>query len=532
MAPRSPTMAFEPTPALEQNKENYSPFGYPNDVQPHDDVYNRSVRFAEIPTITSPVRRSQSIANPQNIPLLPSVSSASNLPRQQASSIRFKNAGPEINMDEYIDNTRSVIEAQREGFEKEKMIFDRERKMWNTERARLKERIADLEAKLNKPQATGGRRRYSNDSTSAPGVDSFRSTHSSFSGPSVTSSASGSRQPSQEKDKITTPIWEGPEITAPVTRVFSNDDPKTVTHLPSISEDEPLTNGDTVSPKTDVPAVPIPIETLDRTLEGIMIKSTALAPSFVARINSGPHSPAHSPSPRPHPVDGLAMEMNNLLSPLDEKLRRHAGHTPMNFGTNGASTGGNSTEHPTPKAERPVAPAPTARPLLRPSENSDSYFSFVGESNDTINNETSDATDEKRRADVRRGTLSQAGPILREDSLEDPELDEDPALQGPLMLDPAAKLKSSNSFLDLVDAKLQEEIKQHPEVSTEPAQTAAVVSPGTCNVNASRSPEHDDEYQRKQKELEADDGMPKLKMKRSMNFGSAWGGTFPGRHMS
>ena len=531
MTPRSPTMAFEPTPALEQNKENYSPFGYPNDVQPHNDDYNRTVRFSDIPTITSPGRRSQSIANPQNIPLLPSVSSASNLPRQQASSIRFKNAVPEIDMDAYIENTRSVIEAQREGFEKEKQAFNRERKMWNTERSRLKSRIADLELKLNIAQRAGGQRRYSNDSTTAPGVESFRSTYGSFSGPSVTSSASSSRQPSQEKDKITTPIWEGPEVTAPVTRVFSNDDQKAVMHLPSISEDEPI-NGDTVSPKTDLPAVPIPIETLDRSLEGIMIKSTALAPSFVARINSGPHSPAHSPSPRPHPAEGLAMEMNNLLSPLDEKLRRNAGHTPMNFGTNGASTGGNSTEHPTPKAERPVAPASTARPLLRPSENSDSYFSFVGESKGTFNNDSSDAIDEKRRADVRRGTLSQAGPILREDSVEEPELDDDPALQGPLMLDPAAKLKSSNSFLDLVDAKLQEEIKQHPEVSTEPSQTAAVVSPGMSNGNSSRSPEHDDEYERKQKELEADDGMPKLKMKRSMNFGSAWGGTFPGRHMS
>jgi hypothetical protein len=125
MAPRSPTMAFEPTPALEQNKENYSPFGYPNDIKPRDEDYNRSVRFSDFPTITSPVRRAQSIANPQNIPLLEPVSSASNVPRQHASSIRFKNAIPEIDMDAYIENTRSVIEGQREGFEKEKKTFDR-----------------------------------------------------------------------------------------------------------------------------------------------------------------------------------------------------------------------------------------------------------------------------------------------------------------------------------------------------------------------------------------------------------------------
>lgn len=533
MAPKSPTMAFEPTPALEQNKENYSPFGYPNDIKPRDNDYNRSVRFPDFPSVTSPVRRAQSIANPQNIPLLEPVSSASNIPRQQASSIRFKNAVPEIDMEAYIENTRSVIEGQREGFEKEKKAFDRERKMWNAERSMLKARIAELEFKLNKSQDTSGKRRYSNDSTTAPNITSFRAAYGSFSGPILSSSASSSRQPSQEKDKITTPIWEGPENTAPVTRVFSNEDQKTVTHLPSISEDEAMTESDAISPSTDIPAAPIPIEAIDSNLEGIMIKPTALAPSFVARISSGTQSPAHSPSPRPRASDGLAMEMNSLLSPLDDKLKRHAGHTPMNFGTNGASTGGNSTEHPTPKAENPPAPAPTVRPPIRPHENSDGYFSFADNSNDLAKVDEVNTVDEKRRADVRRGTLSHPNPNPFNPEESTNELDEDPALQGPLMLDSAAKLKSSNSFLDLVDAKLQEEISQHPEVSTEASQTAAVLSPRKSSGNSARSPEHTvDQYQRKENEVEADDGMPKLKMKRSMNFGSAWGGTFPGRHLS
>jgi hypothetical protein len=533
MASKSPTMAFEPTPALEQNKENYSPFGYPDDIKPRDDDYNKSVRFPDFPTITSPVKRAQSIANPQNIPLLEPISSASNIPRQQASSVRFKNAVPEIDMDAYIENTRSVIEGQREGFEKEKKTFDRERKMWNAERSMLKARIAELEFKLNKSQDTSGKRRYSNDSTTAPNITSFRATYSSFSGPSVSGSASSSRQPSQEKDKIATPIWEGIENTAPVTRVFSNEDQKTVSHLPSISEDEAMTKGDEISPSTEFPAAPIPIEAIDSNLEGIMIKPTALVPSFVARISSGNQSPAHSPSPRPRASDGLALEMNNLLSPLDEKLKRHAGHTPMNFDVNGASTGGNSTERSTPKAEKPPAPAPTARPAIRPRENSDSYFSFADNSKDPVKVGEVDTVDGKRRADVRRGTLAHPNlnPFNPEEAPD--ELDEDPALEGPLMLDSAAKLKSSNSFLDLVDAKLHNEISQHPEVSAEASQTAAVCSPEKSSGDSARSPEHTgDQYQRKQEEIEAEDGMPKLKMKRSMNFGSAWGGTFPGRHLS
>ena len=519
-------MAFEPTPALEQNKENYSPFGYPNDVKPDDD-YNKSVRFSDFPTVTSPVKRAQSIANPQNIPLLEPISSASHVPRQHASSVRFRNAVPEIDMDAYLEHTRSVIEGQREGFEKEKKAFDQERKMWNAERSMLKARIAELEFKLNKSQSGSSKRRYSNDSTVAPNVHSIRSASSYFPDSSKTNSTTSSRQPSREKEKLTTPIWEGPENTAPVTRVFSNEDQKTVNHMPSISEDEALQSGeDAVSPKTE-PSVPIPIEAIDSNLEGIMIKSTALNPSFVARINSGTQSPAHSPSPRPRPADGnLALEMNNLLSPLDEKLKRNAGHTPMNFSTNGASPGDNSTEQPTPTQEKPPAPPSTARPPLRPSENSDSYFCFTAEGGNDVKVDELDAMEEKRRADVRRGTLSQPGPILQ--SEETQELDEDPELQGPLMLDPSAKLKSSDSFLNLVDAKLQDEIKQHPEVSTDTEQTAALLSP----TSGTGSPSKNDNFEKEQKQIEVDDGMPKLKMKRSMNFGSAWGGTFPGRHMS
>jgi hypothetical protein len=520
-------MAFEPTPALEHNKENYSPFGYPNDVKPDDD-YNKSVRFSDFPTITSPVKRAQSIANPQNIPLLEPISSASHVPRQQASSIRFKNAVPEIDMDAYLEHTRSVIEGQREGFEKEKKAFDQERKMWNAERSMLKARIAELEFKLNKSQgSSSSKRRYSNDSTVAPCVDSIRSAYIYFPDSSKTNSTTSSRQPSRETEKITAPIWEGPENTAPVTRVFSNEDQKTVDHMPSISEDEALqSGGDAVSPKTE-PAVPIPIEAIDSNLEGIMIKSTALAPSFVARINSGTQSPAHSPSPRPRPADGnLALEMNNLLSPLDEKLKRHAGHTPMNFSTNGASSGGNSSGQPTPRQEKPPAPTSSVCIPLRPSENSDSYFSFTAEGENAVKVDELDVVEEKRRADVRRGTLSQLGPILQ--SEETQELDEDPELQGPLMLDPSAKLKSSDSFLSLVNAKLQDEIKQHPEVSKDAEQTAALLSP----TSGTGSPSKSDTFEKEQTQIEVDDGMPKLKMKRSMNFGSAWGGTFPGRHMS
>jgi len=276
-----------------------------------------------------------------------------------------------------------------------------------------------------------------------------------------------------------------------VTRVFSHDDD--VSHLPSISEDDSLPFlSKQISPIHKEEARSIPIGQIDKELDGITLKSTgpAVTSSFV-KIHSPPIvSPGRSPSPEQSTNGGLRVDMQRLVSPLDEKLKRHAGHTPMAFdGT--LSTEQTTNTVPSPRQEDPPDPAPTTRPSIRPSENSDSYFSFVGQP----------------------GKLDVQSDTIAEEAVEDEPLfepDEDPALKGPLMLDPSAKSQAANVFLEQVDAKLKEAAAY--EVSD-----AANSEPSPANVDG-----QDEKPEQKQ------DDFPHLKIKKSTNFGSAWGGDMPG----
>ena len=92
--------------------------------------------------------------------------------------------------------------------------------------------------------------------------------------------------------------------------------------------------------------------------------------------------------------------------------------------------------------------------------------------------------------------------------------EEDPALKGPLMLDPNAKSQAAHAFLESVDAKLSQEAVQRSR-----------------NDSIFSDDSQDSTSRRKQKTSvqEADDDMPRLKIKNSVNFGSAWGGDMPGR---
>lgn len=483
MAPRSPTHAFDPTPALETNKYNYSPLNDPFRLASSRDSFqkfNKEVHFTE-PTIIPPQGR-HSIAT-TNVPLLPSVSSASQLPKQ---SFRITPPQSGIDINAYIENCRNLNEQLRQAHETE-------RRTWEIERSALQARIADLEFKLKKSRDP--RRRSSNE-TSAAGAQAFRADFFAKHAKSVPT-VIGPASESAIADPV--PVWKGPEVTPPATRVFSNEED--LSHLPSISEDEPFPDlTKEISPTTvmleKVESVPVPIEQVDKTLDGITLKSAALTSSFEAKITSPQFgSPAHSPSPRPKQTSdgGLHVEMNSLLSPMDEKLKRNAGHTPMLFdGT--LSSEMQSTENPTPKLEDPPAPAPTKRPPLRPSEDSDSYFSFISQTK-----ETEAAPDQ---------TGVEETEAVPEEQLE---TEEDPPLKGPLMLDPKAKSLEANKFLESVDAKLMAAVQGQHDVSSEGRDSQ---SNGT---------------QSKEAETTKDDDLPHLKIKQTKNFGSAWGGDMPGR---
>ncbi|EXJ71994.1 uncharacterized protein A1O5_04497 [Cladophialophora psammophila CBS 110553] len=459
MAPRSPTHAFDPTPALEHDPDNFSPLNHPRTISSSLDP--RAVRFSDPPSM--PIKGRHSIAT-TNVPLLPPVSSASQLPKH---GFQMTNPTPEVDITAYMEQCRLWNTQLRQSHESE-------RKAWAIERTALKARISELEQTLNKSRDP--KRRSSNDST-ATSLRSFKSDFQPF-------GINGKHRPriSPEPTITESPVWKGPESTPPVTRVFASDDE--VCHLPSISEDEAMPAlSKEVSPTSGGQEnIPIPIEKVDNTLDGITLKSAALTSSFDKEITSPQFaSPALSPVPQPNKEEPWRLDVSTLISPLDEKLKRHAGHTPMAFDGNLSSDVASNAL--TPKQENPLAPAPTQRPPLRPSENSDSYFSL------------SSAPEEKAKEPQE--------PEPAHETLHDPPL------KGPLMLDPNAKTVESVEFLNILDGRLIEEKEQQDRAES--------------NLSGGSSEERKASKQQPGEPSANDDDMPRLRMKNSMNFGSAWG---------
>ena len=282
MAPRSPTHAFDPTPALEHNRHNFSPLNKSFD-EFDDHIASRGVHFSD-PPISMASRHSIATTH---VPLLESVSSTSHIPRQ---AFQITDPPPGIDINAYIENCRNLSEQLR-------TAHDTERRAWEIERTAMKAQIAELEFKLNK--ARDPKRRSSNDS-SAASAQSFRADFRNAYAPNAVNGA-GARKASDSALISGPPVWRGPESTPPVTRVFSNEND--MDHLPSISEDEPFpTLSREVSPTSRAvgraASVSVPIETIDETLDGVNLRSRGLTSSFSARVSSPRLSPNRSPSPK------------------------------------------------------------------------------------------------------------------------------------------------------------------------------------------------------------------------------------------
>lgn len=266
------------------------------------------------------------------------------------------------------------------------------------------------------------------------------------------------------------------EPTNLVSNLFSEDQTKlTNGHLPRISENGSFpARGKEISPSSLLPeramSVSIPIDKIDKSLDGITIKSTALAPSFVAKVMTPEvTTPQRSRSPNSKPAgsEGLMVDLGRKLSPLDEKLTLHAGHTPMAIGITGSTgpTSGQSTKIQTPIQERPPGPVSTARrPPQRLTDKSDSYFSST--------------TGEEKE-------------------------NKDPELTGPSALSSNNEHGQSNAFLNTLDAKLMMEAKRY--------------------VRSPESAQLDDSDQLAAPQSIQDDEGPRLRMRKSMNFGSGSG---------
>ncbi|KAJ5322731.1 hypothetical protein N7452_011020 [Penicillium brevicompactum] len=357
----------------------------------------------------------------------------------------------------YIDQSRALLQSQRVNFETERKLFAQERRLWEKERALLRSKITELEA-----------------------VVKDQGKRSNKLGPDAAKLVLGASQMSHANGNgFTAQVWEGSSPNSQPTRVFFDYDSPNQAHLSPISEsgmnppslDQALSpQGQLADPSGAPVSLPVPIEKLDSTLDGITLKSTALPPGVVARVITppspspletqiSPATPGTAARPGLEHRNSLKLKLSEL-GPPNERLLRDAGHTPMAIidadESQRSTKEGSPLEVPSQSEEAPLAPVATN---VQPSENRESYF-----------------------------------PEL-------PDLPDDPALKGPLGL--INDEEHDNDFLSALDQKLLDQAKNILGSSVESADPNET-DPETELPNSGHNE-------------------PELKFKKSTNFGTAFG---------
>lgn len=348
----------------------------------------------------------------------------------------------------YIDQSRALLQSQRVNFETERALFAQERKLWERERALLRSKITELEA-IVKNQGTRANQ----------SMDTARFV----------------LQSSQyNTNGVAAQVWEGTSPGSQPTRVFMDHESPDQSYLSPISEnglnppslDRALSpQAQPVDPSRAPVSLPVPIEKLDSTLDGITLKSTALPPGVVARVITPPSPSPLVTSENPTGAARPSMEYRNSLKlklselgPPNENLLRDAGHTPMaiidGLDDSRTTNEGSPLEVATQAEEAPLAPVATHVP--QPSENTASYF---------------------------------------------PDVPDDPALKGPLGL--INDEEHDTNFLNELDQKLLDQAKNILGNSVESA------DPNETDSESEFVGQGDKE--------------PEIKFRKSTNFGSAFG---------
>lgn len=350
----------------------------------------------------------------------------------------------------YIDQSRALLQSQRVNFETERTLFAQERKLWERERALLWSRISELEGLLKSDK-----------------------TRSDPLGPDAARLVLGASQ-INNTNGVTAQVWEGSSPNFQPTRVFFDHGSPNQPILSPISESgmNPPSLDRALSPQgrlrdlSGAPvSLPVPIEKLDSTLDGITLKSTALPPGVVARVITPPSpSPLATPATAARPSiehrNSLKLKLSEL-GPPSERLLRDAGHTPMAIieadESQRSTKDASPLEVPSPSEEAPLAPVATN--VQQPSEKQASYFPDLSDQPD------------------------------------------DPALKGPLGL--VNDEEHDNVFLNALDQKLLDQARNILGNSVESA------DPNETDPE-SEFPNQDEEN------LE-------IKFKQSTNFGTAFG---------
>ena len=353
------------------------------------------------------------------------------------------------------------VHQYRNLLDKQRQVFDEERALWQTERTELQEKIYQLEASLHRYQA------ISSSQVSSPiEANGFEKGH-----PFSPEAIDGSRHTSTGDE-----FWRGSggKSNARPKRTFSdssNQSSKLEDRLPMISEDPD-------SQKLKAASFPIDsigsgslrkastrgIET-DKDLDGITFRKSSLAPSITESLTTPESLLRRSPSPTRLSTKSNVFPPFLLTEPVDPYIK-DAGHTPLarrsEYILDGKSSALSSTSAtPTrPEVERPPL-EPRASVFKVPSERTDSYFP----------------------------------------NLED-EMDGDVELQEPLGL--RNSKVEDKTFLTELDSKLLQAARSKTAEPPEP------------NESDKENVEEDKSFIQPEPE-------PKLRIKRSMNFGSQLG---------
>ena len=361
--------------------------------------------------------------------------------------------------------------------ERQRQTFDEERALWNTERAELHEKIAQLGSSLRKYQPISSGQIFSPlDKSLSP----FQS-HSSFLGVLNNNGLSHTSATTTGDE-----VWRGPKSNVKPTRTFS--DPTTQfskpggrSRMPSIAEDTTCGQKDPLNMQIGLHKPSVSSAAMDKNLDGINFRSSTLSQVSTKKIMT-----PQSPSPRTFSPSRLSprtiqMPPSKFEAPVDP-YTKDAGHTPLAprayCNTDGASSDGDGTTPTQHEMERPPLEPHASRAKL-PSERSDSYFPISEKEYQDENHNTQDEEVKSR--------------------------DEDRELKGPLGLDNGKNEgEDDKHFLNELDSKLLQ------------AARSDAPSPNGIDLGSEDSLEHGKDFEQPEHE-------PKLRIKKSMNFGSAFG---------
>ncbi|KZZ88453.1 hypothetical protein AAP_05025 [Ascosphaera apis ARSEF 7405] len=366
-----------------------------------------------------------------------------------------------------------ALHAQRTSIEQERVAFEEERKLWAQERVFLRTRIAELEFELGRGPADLPHA----DSPIIPPLVVNRGA-----GPSTTASATASasaaaaagtaaeQQTQDSSDDGHVPVWQGLSPLRRPTRTFQHTD--TYEKLDST----PISLNAALSPRSA--HLRVPVELVDSSLDGIMLKSTALPADLVARVTS-PSGSDSSPQ----------------LPPQGDKDKR--------------------SQHSSPSNNSSASPDKQPQEQQRREDGDCSSY----RSDDEITKEL------ENLLNIPPGTqpLPPTPPIPKDDHTIQEELEadladvpEDPCLKGPLNL--RNDITHDQAFLSVLDRKLLNEA--HKILAAPPLSDAGSSDDEEPSDGAKTSDGHETG-----RPLTGDSASEKLeiKFKPSTNFGTAFG---------